>query len=128
MIKLLKIEKSDNKNKKYQAIFEIEKNDKKKLKIVSFGFNNPDDKNNDFTRHGDLERRNRYIIRHTKDLSTNDPMRAGYLSMFILWNLPTLKSSVNDYNKRLKEYNKTGKFPIQDLIDESKQKVKNDDD
>ena len=55
-------------------------------------------------------------------------MRAGYLSMFILWNLPTLKSSVNDYNKRLKEYNKTGKFPIQDLIDESKEKVKNDDD
>jgi len=128
MIKLLKIEKSENKNKKWQAIFEIEKNDKKKLKIVSFGYNNPDDKQNDFTRHGDLERRNRYIIRHTKDLKTNDPMRAGYLSMFILWNLPTLKSSVNDYNKRLKEYNKTGKFPIQDLIDESKEKVKNDDD
>jgi len=128
MIKLLKIEKSDNKNKKWQAVFEIEKNDKKKLKIVSFGYNNPDDKQNDFTRHGDLERRNRYIIRHTKDLKTNDPMRAGYLSMFILWNLPTLKSSVNDYNKRLKEYNETGKFPIQDLIDESKEKVKNDDD
>lgn len=128
MIKLLKIEKSDNKNKKWQAVFEIEKNDKKKLKIVSFGYNNPDDKQNDFTLHGDLERRNRYIIRHTKDLKTNDPMRAGYLSMFILWNLPTLKSSVNDYNKRLKEYNETGKFPIQDLIDESKEKVKNDDD
>ena len=30
MIKLLKIEKSDNKNKKWQAVFEIEKNDKKK--------------------------------------------------------------------------------------------------
>ena len=119
-IQFLKLMKSKNKNKKYTAIFNITKSNGDKAVLErSFGYNNPDDKTNDYTRHGDIERRNRYIIRHEKDLNTNDPSRAGYLSMFLLWNKPSLKSSVNDYNKRLRVYNKTGKFPIKDLIDEA---------
>ena len=65
--------------------------------------------------HKDIDRRNRYIIRHATDLKTdkqNDPTRAGYASLFLLWNKPTLESSVKDYNRRLKIYNDTGKFPI----------------
>jgi len=127
-IKLIKIEKSDKKNKKWDAIFEIKnKKNNDKLKITSFGYDDPDDKDNDFTRHNDLERRNRYIIRHEKDLRTGDPTRAGYLSLFLLWNLPTLKSSIEDYRERLNIYNKTGKFPTDDLIDEAKSDIKNDD-
>ena len=119
-IQFLKLIKSKNKDKKYTAIFNIVKsNGDKAILERSFGYNNPDDKNNDYTKHGDLERRNRYIIRHEKDLNTGDPSRAGFLSMFLLWNKPSLKSSVNDYNKRLRVYNKTGKFPTQDLIDEA---------
>jgi hypothetical protein len=34
------------------------------------------------------------------DLKTNNPMRAGYLSLYILWNLPSLKASIEDYKKR----------------------------
>tara|TARA_R110002096_G_scaffold210862_1_gene398213 strand:+ start:587 stop:985 length:399 start_codon:yes stop_codon:yes gene_type:complete len=127
-IKLIKIEKSDKKNKKWDAIFEItNKKGNDKLKITSFGYDDPDDKDNDFTKHNDLERRNRYIIRHEKDLRTGDPTRAGYLSLFILWNLPTLKSSIEDYKDRLNIYNNTGKFPTDDLIDEAKTDIKNDD-
>jgi len=39
----------------------------------------------DFTQHHDTERRNRYRIRHKKDLETHDPKRAGYLSYYLLW-------------------------------------------
>ena len=65
----------------------------------------------DYTIHKDIERRNRYIKRHKKDLRTNDPTRAGYLSMYILWNKKSYKASLNDFKSRLNKYNKTGKFP-----------------
>ena len=38
-----------------------------------------------------------YQSRH---LATKDPKRAGYLSYYVLWNLPTVAESVRDYNKR----------------------------
>jgi len=66
----------------------------------------------DFTIHKDKERRERYISRHKKDLKTKDPMKPGYLSMFILWNKPSLRASLADYKRRLGVYNRTGKFPI----------------
>jgi len=65
----------------------------------------------DFTTHKDESRRERYISRHRKDLRTNDPMRPGYLSMYILWNKPTIKASLADYKRRLNIFNKTGNFP-----------------
>lgn len=125
-IQFIKLIKSKNKDKKYTAIFNITKsNGDKAILERSFGYNNPEDKQNDYTRHGDLERRNRYIIRHEKDLNTGDPSRAGYLSLMLLWSKPTLKEAVKDYNKRLRVYNKTGNFPFKDLIDEAKQYFKN---
>ena len=65
----------------------------------------------DLTKHKDKKRRNRYIFRHNKDLGTRNPARAGYLSMFILWNKPSLQASIADYRRRLGVYNRTGKFP-----------------
>lgn len=55
----------------------------------------------DYTLHRDRARRDRYIARHAKDLATGDPRRAGYLSMFVLWNKPSLQASVRDYRRRL---------------------------
>ena len=126
-IKLKKLSKSLKKDKKFTAIFEIKKNstDKSgKTQTRHFGYNNPDDKNNDYTKHGDISRRNRYIIRHEKDLSTGDPSRAGFLSMFILWNKPNIEAAVKDYNRRLNIYNKTGKFPFKDLVEEAEKEKK----
>lgn len=54
----------------------------------------------DFTMHKDEERRRRYVGRHKKDLQTKNPYRAGYLSMYILWNKPTIEASIKDYNDR----------------------------
>ena len=67
----------------------------------------------DYTMHKDKCRRERYLHRHGKDLSTQDPTRAGYLSMFLLWNKPTLNQSLRDYKRRLAIYNHTHRFPTQ---------------
>lgn len=56
----------------------------------------------DYTKHGDKERRDAYIARHKKDLATGDPTRAGYLSMFVLWNKPSREASIADYKRRLR--------------------------
>ena len=126
-IKLKSIKKSLDNKKKLVASFQIKtsKQAKKfKEKQTNFGYNNPEDKMNDYRLHKDIDRRNQYIIRHQKDLRTDDPTRAGYLSMFMLWNKPTLEASVKDYNRRLKIYNETGKFPYQDLVDEAEEMMK----
>lgn len=103
-IKLIKIVKSPNTSKKYRAFFI--KNGREK--ITDFGQKGA----SDYTIHKDKDRRYRYIVRHKKDMKTLDPTRAGYLSMFILWNKPSFNGSLKDYRSRLAKYNKTGRFPI----------------
>jgi hypothetical protein len=103
MIKVVKFRKLRGNKKKYEITFD--KNGKKYTrKFGAAGMS-------DFTIHKDKERRERYISRHKKDLKTKDPMKPGYLSMFILWNKPSLKASLADYKRRLGVYNRTGKFP-----------------
>jgi hypothetical protein len=74
----LKITKSNNPKKKYKAVF---MEDNVKVKTTHFGAKGM----SDYTIHKDKERRKNYRKRHRKDLKTNDPMRAGYLSYYILW-------------------------------------------
>ena len=93
-IKLISIKKSLDNKKKLVALFQIKTSKKAHKfteKTTNFGYNNPDDKQNDYRLHKDIDRRNQYIIRHAKDLKTDDPTRAGYLSMLLLWNKPTLE-------------------------------------
>jgi hypothetical protein len=55
----------------------------------------------DYTMHRDEKRREAYRARHRKDLDTNDPYRAGYLSYYILWGDSTsIKRNIIDYNRR----------------------------
>lgn len=94
-----------NSKHKYRAEFKMENESKKTTKFGARDYS-------DFTIHKDPARKDRYIARHKKDLQTNDPTRAGYLSMYILWNKPTFEESFEDYKRRINIYNKTGKFPI----------------
>jgi len=103
MIKVKSFKKLKGSSKKYEITFE--KNDK--MYTRKFGAAGM----SDYTIHKDKERRERYISRHKKDLRTNDPMKPGYLSMYILWNKPSVKASLADYKRRLNSFNKTGKFP-----------------
>ncbi len=65
MVKLIKIEKSEKKNKKWKAIFKL---DNGKEKTTHFGYNNPNDLKNDYTLHKDKQRRERYRKRTRLDL------------------------------------------------------------
>ena len=95
----MKIEKGTAKNKKYKAIFSHYVDGKlKTIKVVQFGAEGM----SDFTIHKDKERKQRYLDRHKKNENWNDPMTAGALSRWILWNKPTLDASIKDFKKRFK--------------------------
>ncbi len=102
-IKVIKFKKLKSGNKKYEITF----NKNGKTYSRKFGASGA----SDYTKHKDKDRRERYITRHKKDLKTNDPMRPGYLSMYILWNKPTVAASLADYKRRLNSFNRNGKFP-----------------
>jgi len=92
-MKLLSIKPAESKTKKYTATFLL---DNKKEKKVSFGAKGY----TDFTLSKDEKRKERYLNRHRARENWNDPLSAGALSRWILWNKKTLKASIMDYKKR----------------------------
>jgi hypothetical protein len=89
MVKIIKLEEARDGKHKWIAYFD----DGTKTRFGQQGAP-------DFTITKDEERKRLYRLRHKKDLETGDPKRAGYLSYYILWNLPTISASVKDYNRR----------------------------
>ena len=88
------IKPSNKSGKKYMAIF---KKDGGRSKTTHFGAAGMDD----YTLTGDKEARKRYRQRHKKDLNTNDPTRAGYLSYYILWGeSKSIKENIRNYKRR----------------------------
>ena len=88
------VKKSDKSGKKYMATFT--KNNGR-TKTTHFGASGMPD----YTLTGDKERRRLYRQRHSKDLRTNDPTRAGYLSYYLLWGESTsLRKNISNYKKR----------------------------
>ena len=94
MVKTLVIRKSTKEGKKLMAIFTKPNG---RTKITHFGEAGADD----YTLTKDKERRRLYRERHKKDLATNDPTRAGYLSYYILWGDSTSRqNNIKAYKKR----------------------------
>ena len=92
MTKLI-ITTSDNKNKKYKA---VSIKDDGKRKTLHFGSS----MHQDFTQHNDKDRRRLYRQRHENDLK-GDPMRAGYLSYYILWGDSTnLQTNIKSFKNK----------------------------
>jgi hypothetical protein len=88
-MKLLRIEKAPYPHK-YTAVFD----DGTK---TNFGYQPMQD----FTQHGDIERRRLYRLRHKHDLETGNPKRAGFLSYYILWGKNTdIDKNIVDYKRR----------------------------
>jgi hypothetical protein len=54
----------------------------------------------DFTTHGDEERKRRYIARHEAREDFDNPVSAGSLSRWILWNKRSLAASIADFRRR----------------------------
>ena len=102
-LKLLKVVKAPS-PKKWTAVFQRGKRTLKR----HFGAEGYED----YTMHKNRDRRYQYLFRHKKDLRTNDPTRAGFLSLFLLWGESTsLRQQIRWYREQLKVYNRTGRFP-----------------
>tara|TARA_R110002126_G_scaffold8359_3_gene39705 strand:+ start:2744 stop:3031 length:288 start_codon:yes stop_codon:yes gene_type:complete len=92
-MKRVEIKPSKIKGKKLTAIFY---EDNKKIKTTHFGSAGM----SDFTINKDEERKKRYLSRHRARENWNDPMSAGALSRWILWNKKSKSASIRDYKKR----------------------------
>ena len=92
----VKIQKSNIDGKKYTAVFYDE--NKKKIKTTNFGATGYED----YTTHGDEERKKRYLDRHKNAENWADYKSAGSLARHILWAEPTFEAS---YKKYLSKFN-----------------------
>jgi len=101
-MKLVSIEESDKPKYKYVATFE---DDNMKIKKTYFGASGYKDftiLSKELPKEEAEEKKLSYQARHLRDLETKDPTRAGYLSYFLLWNKPTLETSIRDYKRMFK--------------------------
>ena len=103
-MKLLEINPSTRKNKKFMAIFDV--NGKKVT--THFGaasyrdFTLMNDKNSKFYEKSSVERekvKQSYLKRHAKE-DWFKPMTAGALSRWILWNSASLPVAIKNYKKK----------------------------
>jgi hypothetical protein len=93
-MKLLRVEKLSGDKHKYKATFST---DEGRDKSTKFGFSGMDD----FTLTKDVQQRDNYRARHAKDLRTNDPTRAGYLSYYLLWgDSSSLQKNIASYKSK----------------------------
>lgn len=93
-MKLVKIIKSTNPSKKYDAFIDVDGKERK----VSFGAAGM----SDFTIHKDEERKQRYIQRHkeNEDWTSSGILTSGFWSRWYLWNLPTKSESLRYIKER----------------------------
>jgi hypothetical protein len=90
----VKFSTSKRDDKKYTAQFYDDDGDI--VKTTHFGQRGA----SDFTKHKDTERKNRYLARHQKRENWNDFKSAAGLSRWILWNKPSLNTSIDYYIKK----------------------------
>lgn len=93
LLKLLRIVPSNNKDKKYDAVFSKDGREK----TIPFGASGYID----YTKAPhDEKRKELYLKRHSKNENWNNPLSAGSLSKHILWNKPSLKESIKDFKNK----------------------------
>jgi hypothetical protein len=95
-MELLDIVKSKAPGKKYTAHFRLRTGKKHTIHFGAAGMD-------DYTLTRDKEQRRLYRERHAKDLETNDPTRAGFLSYYLLWGDSTsLRTNVAAYRRNFR--------------------------
>jgi len=75
------------------AVFSLENGRTKTIHFGAAGMS-------DFPTHKDEARKRRYLARHRARENWDDPMTAGALSRWILWDKPTRQASIQAYKKR----------------------------
>mgnify|MGYP003120714598 FL=1 len=89
------IKKSSKPEKKLMAVFSLDNGRKRTTHFGSAGMA-------DYTKTKDVAQKSRYLKRHRRRENWNDPVSAGALSRWILWNLPSRQESIQAYKKRFK--------------------------
>lgn len=93
-MRLLSVERANDGKHKYAATFLTDVGRKKTTKFGAAGMD-------DYIITGSREQRDRYRARHAKDLTTDDPTRAGYLAYYLLWGPSTsLDANIREYRRR----------------------------
>ena len=88
------IKKSPRKDKKLEAIVDA----KNTVQFGATGYS-------DYTLHKDPERKQRYINGHKNNegWGRSGIASAGFYSRWVLWNKPSISSSIQDLNKKYKD-------------------------
>ncbi len=94
-MRLLSLRPSRMRGKKWAATFLNERTGRERT--THFGATGYED----YTMHGDPERKRRYLERHGRGHEDwNAPTTPGALSRWLLWNKPTLEESLEDFRHR----------------------------
>jgi len=91
-MKLLSIKPSYRATKKLMATFDLGD----ATKVIHFGAK----ESQTFLNHKDELKKSNYLKRHAVREDWSNPLTAGSLSRYILWNLPTINESIADFKKR----------------------------
>jgi len=89
-MKLESIKPSQRDTKRYVAVFSNPK------KTTHFGLKG----GSTYIDHRDEKKKSAYLARHKVRENFNDPLTAGALARWILWNKQTLSASISDFKKR----------------------------
>lgn len=93
-MKLKSLRPANDNIHKYVAVIEQNNGRTKQVKFGAYGMS-------DFTKHKDEKRKERYLSRHSgMGEDWNDPLTAGFWSRWLLWNKPTIQSSLQDLRQR----------------------------
>lgn len=87
-LRIVKIVKSNRKNKRYKAVF----NDGTE---THFG----DNRYHAYVDHHDKKRKSNYQKRHQHD-NLHNPKSAGSLSYWVLWSSPSIIKGIENYKKK----------------------------
>lgn len=92
-MKLISVEPSDKKDKKFYATFDLGN----KTKKVHFGQKG----SSTYLDHKDTKKRDAYLARHKVNENWSDPLTAGSLSKHLLWgNSTSLEQNIKSFKKR----------------------------
>lgn len=87
------IKKSNKEGKKLMAVFTMSNG---RTRTTHFGASGMDD----YTKTRDKAQKQRYLKRHRRNENWNNPLSAGALSRWILWNKETRGASISDFKRR----------------------------
>lgn len=88
-------EANDGKHKYTVTLLNKETGREKNIKFGAYGMS-------DYTQHKDIKRKTLYETRHIVREDWTDPATKGFWSKWILWNKPTIESSLQHTLKQFK--------------------------